>query len=50
MRMKVLPVISLVLVLFGVGISVLACGGVRPAPPAGAASGLNTFIFVYSEN
>lgn len=32
--------------------TLVACGGATPTiiAPAGAASGLNTFIYVYSEN
>jgi hypothetical protein len=40
-----------VLTLVGVLFSVLACGGASPPlpVPAGAATGLNTFIYVYSD-
>ena len=52
MRMKFLSVVSLVLTLVGFGATTVACSAAQPAPPvpAGAASDLNTFIYVYSEN
>lgn len=51
MRMKFPSVVSLVLALVGFGAAAVACGEAQPAPvaPAGAASGLNTFIYVYTE-
>jgi hypothetical protein len=51
MRMKLLSIVRLVLTLIGFGAAAVACGGAQPAPPvpAGAASGLNTFIYLYTE-
>jgi hypothetical protein len=51
MCMKFLSVVSLVLALVGFGAAAVACGGAQltPPTPAGAASGLNTFIYVYTE-
>lgn len=51
--MKIMRRVSFTLALLGLMTVLLACGGgVGRASimPAGAASGLNTFIYVYSEN
>ncbi len=50
--MKIVQRISFILALVGAMLVLIACGGATPTAiaPAGAADGLNTFIYVYSEN
>jgi len=50
--MKAVQWIGFILAIVSTLLAVVACGGATPTviPPAGAASGLNTFIYIYSEN
>lgn len=50
--MKFVASLIAIAMLFGMLIFAVACGTARATPPtaAGAADGLNTFIFVYSDN
>ena len=50
--MKMVRYLGLTLGIIGALFAVVACGRAPPTAivPVGAASGLNTFIYVYSEN
>lgn len=50
--MKMLQPVGLTLGVIGALLAMVACGGATPTAiaPAGAARGLNTFIYIYSEN
>lgn len=50
--MKLMQRIGLTIGIIGTLLVVVACGGATPTPlaPAGATRGLNTFVFLYSEN
>lgn len=50
--MKMVQSIGFAVAIVSTLLTLAACGGATPTviPPAGAASGLNTFIYIYSEN
>jgi len=50
--MKIVQSINLTFAIVGALLTLVACGRATPTalPLAGAASGLNTFIYVYTEN
>lgn len=50
--MKMIQQVGLTLGVIGALLVMVACGGATPTAmtPAGATNGLNTFIYVYSEN